>query len=63
MVSVKSKDQIQVREPAPERLSPVVAQQVAGILEETGKPPREQQPKTNHWFYRTPFAGVRYYSY
>jgi hypothetical protein len=63
MATVELKEQVQVMEPALEDLNPTAVQQVAEILKEAEKPARAGQPKTAHWFYQVPCAGVRYYSY
>lgn len=63
MVTVELKEQDQVLESAPEKLNPTAVKQVTDIIEESDKGADSQPRETGYWFYRMPFAGVRYYSY
>jgi hypothetical protein len=63
MVPVKLKEKVQVVEDISEKLNATAAQQVTDILEGAEKIAETKKPRTNHWSYTVPFAGVRYYSY
>ena len=46
-----------------EEWTPLVSQQVSEILEEGHEGPDLEETEQKSWYYRVPFAGVRYYSY
>ena len=40
-----------------------LAMEIESVMEETERAQRTDQPETNHWSYKIPQAGVRYYSF
>lgn len=57
-------DKAQVVERAPKPLSKKVVEELVGLVQEiASQDEANSQSEPAYWFYRVPFAGVRYYSY
>ena len=57
-------DQLQVVEPMSKELNQKVIGELIDLIKETANQAEaKNQPVTDFWFYRVPFAGVRYYSF